>query len=267
MSGDNAQATTNDTEQLNYQRTGDGEPIILIHGLFGDLDNLKSISRHLKDHYSVINVDVRNHGQSPHSDKMSYAQMADDVIAVADAEQLDKFHLLGHSMGGKIAMEIALRHPSRVRSLIVADIAPVAYDARHSGILDALCGIDLEQLTSRQDADAQLAETIETKGVRQFLLKNLRKDGDHWFWRFNLKGLQDNYQVLIGEPTSEGQYTGPVLFIRGGLSDYVLEEHRDAIASRFPSARPKTIENTGHWLHAEQPDAFNKAVSDFLEAR
>lgn len=250
--------------QLNYERQGSGEPVILIHGLFGDLDNLKSISRSLADSYTVVNLDVRNHGQSPHCDEMSYAAMAQDVITIADEEGFDKFHLLGHSMGGKIAMEIALRYPSRVRSLIVADIAPVAYDARHSSILDALCSIDVDNLSSRQEADDQLAKSIETKGVRQFLLKNLRKDNDNWFWRFNLKGLQANYSTLIGEPTSEGQYTGPVLFIRGEKSDYVTTDHRDAIAQRFPSARPQTIKGTGHWLHAEKPQEFNQLVGDFL---
>ena len=251
--------------QLNFERQGEGDPIILIHGLFGDLDNLKSISRALTDSYTVINLDVRNHGQSPHCDAMNYTDMADDVVAIADAEGFASFHLLGHSMGGKIAMEIALRYPRRVRSLIVADIAPVAYDARHSSILDALSSISIERLASRAQADAQLAETIETKGVRQFLLKNLRKDGDNWFWRFNLAALRDNYQTLIGAPTSEGQYSGPVMFIRGENSDYVTEAHTHAIVSRFPRATPQTIKDTGHWLHAEKPTEFNQLVSDFLE--
>lgn len=251
--------------QLNYESQGSGDPIILIHGLFGDLDNLKSISRSLTDSYTVVNLDVRNHGQSPHCEEMSYAAMAEDVIAIADEQGFDKFHLLGHSMGGKIAMEIALRYPSRVRSLIVADIAPVAYDARHSSILDALCSINVASLNSRQEADEQLAQSIETKGVRQFLLKNLRKDNDQWFWRFNLKGLQDNYTTLIGEPTREGQYTGPVLFIRGEKSDYVTSEHTDAIAQRFPAARPETIAGAGHWLHAEKSKEFNQLVSGFLD--
>lgn len=251
--------------QLNYERQGNGEPIILIHGLFGDLDNLKSISRSLTEQYTVINLDVRNHGQSPHCDAMSYTEMAADVINIAEKEGFDSFHLLGHSMGGKIAMEIALRYPSRVRSLIVADIAPVAYDARHSSIIDALSGIDVDALASRQHADEQLATSIETKGVRQFLLKNLRKDGDRWFWRFNLDALKANYESLIGAPTSDGQFTGPVLFIRGEKSDYVTQEHTQAIATRFPLAKPVTIEGTGHWLHAEKPSEFNLLVSDFLE--
>lgn len=251
--------------QLNYECQGSGDPVILIHGLFGDLDNLKSISRSLTDSYTVVNLDVRNHGQSPHCDAMSYAAMAEDVIAIADEQGFAKFHLLGHSMGGKIAMEIALRYPSRVRSLIVADIAPVVYDARNSSILDALCSIDVDSLNSRQEADEQLAKSIETKGVRQFLLKNLRKNNDKWFWRFNLSGLQSNYTTLSGEPTGEGQYIGPVLFIRGEKSDYVTSEHTDAIAQRFPAARPETIDGTGHWLHAEKPKEFNQLVSDFLD--
>lgn len=256
--------------QLNYEQRGSGEPVILIHGLFGDLDNLKSISRHLADNYTVVNLDVRNHGQSPHTDDMNYADMASDVIAIADAEGFDRFHLLGHSMGGKIAMEIALRYPSRVLSLIVADIAPVAYDARHSTIIEALTSIDTDALQSRQQADKQLAESIDSQGVRQFLLKNLRKDSDdngkeRWYWRFNLPALKANYTTLIGAPTSAGQYTGPTLFIRGAQSDYVTTEHRDAIVQRFPNAQPKTIEGAGHWLHAEKPTAFNQLVSGFLE--
>ncbi|MGX5913857.1 alpha/beta fold hydrolase [Aliidiomarina sp. Khilg15.8] len=250
--------------QLNYESTGSGDPIILIHGLFGDLDNLKSISRELADNYKVVNVDVRNHGQSPHSDDMDYASMADDVLAVADAEGFKRFHLLGHSMGGKIAMEIALRHPDRVDSLIVADIAPVAYDPHHHETLDALCAIDLDNLESRQQADAELAKSIETKGVRQFLLKNLRKEGEHWIWRCNLAALQANYEALTGAPTSDGQYQGAVLFIRGELSDYVQRSHTDEIATRFPLARAETIEGTGHWLHAEKPQEFNQLVQDFL---
>ncbi|RUO25900.1 alpha/beta hydrolase [Aliidiomarina minuta] len=250
--------------QLNYESSGSGTPVILIHGLFGDLDNLKSISRSLSDDYQVINIDVRNHGQSPHCDDMDYADMADDVIAITKELDLDKFHLLGHSMGGKIAMEIALRHPSQVRSLVIADIAPVAYDARHTEIIDALCAIDVESLENRQEADKELAKTINEKGVRQFLLKNLRKDGDNWFWRFNLAALKANYEKLIGAPTSEGQYNGPVLFIRGEKSDYVQQSHRDEIAPRFPRATAETIEGAGHWLHAEKPTEFNRLVADFI---
>lgn len=254
--------------KLNYEVSGptDAPAVVLIHGLFGDLDNLKSISRALNSDYRVINVDVRNHGQSPWSDTMTFSEMAKDVLEVLAQEEIEDAYFLGHSMGGKIAMEIALQHAERVLALVIADIAPVAYDARHSTIIDALCAVDLSRINSRQDADEQLAESIETKGVRQFLLKNLRKQEDgRWCWRMNLQALENCYPELIGSPAEAGCYNGPVLFIRGGDSDYIQSKHRDAILQRFPQAQSKTIEGVGHWLHAEKPNVFNGLVSRFLD--
>lgn len=254
--------------KLNYETSGDREnpALVLIHGLFGDADNLKSISRELSDSYYVVNVELRNHGSSPWTDSMPFPAMAADISAVLDAENIEQAHLLGHSLGGKVAMEFALRHPDQVLSLVVADIAPVAYDARHTSILDAFEAVKLSDLKSRQDADKQLSESINEAGVRMFLLKNLRKNEDgEWHWRLNLEGLRKCYEDLIGEPQREGKYQGPVLFIRGGRSDYIQEQHRDAITSRFPKAEAKTIAETGHWLHAEKPAVFNGIVRRFLE--
>jgi len=163
-------------------------------------------------------------------------------------------------------MEFALEHPERVHSLIIADIAPVAYDARHNAILDALEAVDIDSVNSRQDADKALANTIETKGVRQFLLKNLRKTDNGWEWRLNLSGLRRCYADLIGAPAQEGEFSGPVLFIRGGNSDYIQEQHREAITRRFPQAEAKTIAEAGHWLHEEKPAVFNGLVERFLES-
>lgn len=250
--------------QLNFEESGQGPAIVLIHGLFGDLDNLKSLSRHLENQYRVINIDLRNHGQSPWTDTMQLPEMAADLVHLLDQLGIEQTHLLGHSLGGKVAMEFALRYPERVCSLIAADIAPVAYDARHTSILDALEALDLSAITSRQEADQQLAKSIETKGVRQFLLKNLRKDNAGWHWRLNLAGLRQCYPDLIGAPQQDGCFAGPVLFIRGGDSDYVLPEHRDAILKLFPQAESKTIAGTGHWLHAEKPSVFNGLVERFL---
>lgn len=257
-----------DAVKLNYETAGKPEnpALILIHGLFGDADNLKSISRELSDDYFIINVELRNHGSSPWTERMPFVDMAADIEAVMAAENLTEAHLLGHSLGGKVAMEFALRHPQQVLSLIVADIAPVAYDARHTSILDALEAVDLSALKSRQDADKQLSDSIQEAGVRMFLLKNLRKnDAGEWHWRLNLAGLRACYEDLIGAPQDKGQYDGPVLFIRGGRSDYIQESHRDAITSRFPQAEAKTIAETGHWLHAEKPTVFNGIVRRFLE--
>ncbi|WP_194755438.1 alpha/beta fold hydrolase [Aliidiomarina indica] len=252
---------------LNYETSGkSSQPaIILVHGLFGDLDNLKSISRALQDDYYVVNIELRNHGNSPWTDSMALAEMAEDIREVMQELDIESAYLLGHSLGGKVVMEFALKHPEQTRALIVADIAPVAYDARHTSILDALEALNLDTINSRQDADKQLAEHIDERGVRSFLLKNLRKEDDQWQWRMNLEGLRSCYPDLIGAPQNEGTYKGPVLFIRGGRSDYVTEKHRPDIQARFPAAESKTIAETGHWLHAEKPQVFNGIVQRFLE--
>ena len=255
---------------LNFEELGvaaeEADTVVLIHGLFGDLDNLKSISRALQNDYHVVNIDLRNHGSSPWTDTMRFVEMAADLEDLLDKLKIKEAHILGHSLGGKVAMEFALEHPERVRSLIIADIAPVAYDARHNTILDALEAIDLDLVNSRQDADKALTNAIETKGVRQFLLKNLRKTENGWEWRLNLAGLRKCYADLIGAPAQEGEFSGPVLFIRGGSSDYIQEQHREAITRRFPKAESKTIAEAGHWLHAEKPAVFNGLVERFLES-
>lgn len=251
---------------LHTELTGQpGKPaVVLIHGLFGSYENLGMIARSLSEQYQVVNVDVRNHGRSGHSADMSYRQMADDLAQTLDALELAQVALLGHSMGGKLAMTFALLHPERVTKLILADIAPVAYPPRHNSIFAGLEAVDLAKLTSRAEADKQLAEYINEAGVRQFLLKSLVKDNDRFYWRFNLAALKANYAALIGEPLVQGQYSGPVLFIKGDDSDYILPEHRPAILQLFPQAQAKIIQGTGHWLHAEKPAAFTKLVQDFL---
>lgn len=252
---------------LNYETLGQSTApaLVLIHGLFGDLDNLKSISRALSDSYYVINVDLRNHGQSPWTDTMSFIAMAKDVLTVLDTLNIEQAFLLGHSLGGKVAMEIALQYPDRVRALVVADIAPVSYEPSHNTILDALETLNLTHVDSRQSADTVLAESIHEVGVRQFLLKNLYKADSGWAWRMNLAALRNCYLGLIGSPSSEGVYSGPVLFIRGGRSDYIQAQHKSAIVSRFPQAQSKTINDVGHWLHAEKPTVFNGLVQRFLD--
>uniref|UniRef100_A0A486XHH5 Esterase ybfF n=1 Tax=Rheinheimera sp. BAL341 TaxID=1708203 RepID=A0A486XHH5_9GAMM len=242
----------------------DKPAIVLIHGLFGSYENLGVIERSLSSQYHVINLDVRNHGRSEHSNEMSYALMADDLADTLDALQLHKVAILGHSMGGKLAMAFALTYPQRVSKLILADIAPVSYPPRHNVIIAGLQAVDLANLSSRAEADKQLSAFISEMGVRQFLLKSLVKDNDTFYWRFNLKALQDNYPALIGAPMVSGQYDGPVLFIKGGDSDYILPEHKAAIMQQFPKAQAKIIQGTGHWLHAEKPAAFTKLVEDFL---
>lgn len=250
---------------LEYQTLGnaDSPAVVLIHGLFGDKDNLKSLARDLQQDYYCIMVDARNHGDSPHCDSMSYVDMAADVLATMDQLKVTSFAVVGHSMGGKIAMQLALDNPNRVSRAVFADIAPAAYDGSHDDIINALKRIDLNQLTSRSDADAELSNTITSQGVRQFLLKNLRKTDNGYAWRLNLSGLLAHYDSIAANVT-DGHFDGPVLFIKGGNSDYLTEAHRDDISRRFSLVTVKVIEGTGHWLHAEKPRIFNRLVEEFL---
>lgn len=257
---------------LNYRITGEGSPLILLHGLFGSLDNLGGISRRLQDKWQIHALDQRNHGSSPHTDDMGYPAMAEDVLAYMDARGLDKASILGHSMGGKTAMQVALTAPDRVDRIIVADIAPVAYQPRHDAVLEGLTSVDLGSIRSRQDADRVLAEYVEEPGVRQFLLKNLvrvtEEERDHYpgpyRWRLNLPVIEQCYPRLALAPEGDAPFEGPVLFIKGADSAYIQEKHRDEIRKRFPSADLRIIEGTGHWLHAEKPDSFAALCRRFL---
>lgn len=258
--------------ELNHRITGDGPPLILLHGLFGSLENLGGISRRLQEQWQIHALDQRNHGSSPHTDTMDYPAMADDVLAYMDARGLDKAAILGHSMGGKTAMQVALRAPERVERIIVADIAPVTYQPRHDAVLEGLTSVDLGSIRSRQDADRVLADYVEEPGVRQFLLKNLVRVGedernDHpglYRWRLNLPVIEQSYPGLARAPEGDGPFEGPVLFIKGADSAYIQEKHRDEIRRLFPNADLRIITGTGHWLHAEKPDSFAALCRRFL---
>jgi len=262
------------TVTLNHRITGEGPPLILLHGLFGSLDNLGGIARRLEDQWQIHALDERNHGSSPHTDAMDYPSMADDVIAYMDAQGIDKASLLGHSMGGKVAMQVALRAPERVQMLIVADIAPVTYKPRHDAILEGLTGIDLAEVRSRQDADRLMAGFVDEPGVRQFLLKNLERipreqqeeGGPVFRWRLNLPVIDACYENLARAPEGDKPFTGPVLFLKGAESAYIQEKHRDEIERLFPHAQLRIIQGTGHWLHAEKADSFAALCRRFLSA-
>ena len=250
---------------LHTDITGQGQPLVLIHGLFGSYENLGVIARALQQDFQLINVDLRNHGRSPKASEMDYPQMAEDVFTTLTQLGITQCAVLGHSMGGKVAMQMALSQPERIRKLILADISPVVNEPRHQRILQGLASIDLLQLTDRKHADSLLQPFVDELGVRQFLLKNLYKDQqDQFQWRFNLTALIENYQQLLAAPTATGPYTGDTLFIKGGNSDYIQAAHQPLILQLFPTASAKIIQGTGHWLHAEKPAAFSKIVSDFL---
>ncbi len=258
--------------ELNHRITGEGAPLILLHGLFGSLENLGGIARRLQDDWQIHALDQRNHGSSPHTETMDYPAMASDVIAYMDRQGIDKACILGHSMGGKVAMQVALQAPARVERVIVADIAPVSYKPRHDAILEGLKSIDLNAVASRQDADQRLAEQVDALATRQFLLKNLERvprdeqseGGPLFRWRLNLPVIDACYGNLSQAPEGDGPYQGPVLFLKGADSAYIQEKHRESIQQLFPAAELRVIQDTGHWLHAEKPDTFAALCRRFL---
>ena len=255
------------SQHLHYQQLGQGEHIVLIHGLFGSLENLNRVAKHLSHHFCVTSIDVRNHGSSYHQQGMSYSELAQDVIALLNVLSIKSCHFLGHSMGGKIAMQIALSNPQRVNKLIVADIAPVEYPAHHLTIIKGLQTIDLTKVHKRKDADKQLAHYVEELGVRQFLLRNLvlNEQGKFQF-KCSLTNIEQGYpQIMTRNEVQEGQqFKGMTLFIKGANSDYILAKHQSTITALFPNAKAKIIQGAGHWLHVEKTTAFNKIVMDFL---
>ncbi|MFT7388560.1 MAG: esterase [Candidatus Endobugula sp.] len=241
-------------------------PLLVIHGLFGSLDNLGLIARRLSDTYCVYSIDLPNHGRSAHTQTTSLALLAESVVAWMSEQGIEKAHVLGHSLGGKVGMEIALRYPEKVDRLVVADIAPVAYTARHNDVFAAFKAVDLTVINNRIDADKMMQPCVGELSTRSFLLKNLEKTKDGaWYWRANIDGLIAAYEQLIDANSQDlTAFTRPVLFIKGELSPYILPEHRESIVSLFPFASVKIISGTRHWLHAEKPDIFVGIVRRFL---
>lgn len=250
---------------LHHRITGSGQPLVMLHGLFGSQENLGAISRLLADQYQIHGLDLRNHGRSPHTRAHSYPLMVEDVIAYMDRAGLERAHFIGHSMGGKTAMQLALSHPQRVERLVVLDIAPVLYKPHHQQILAGLQSLDLAELKSRSEADQLLATHVPELAVRQFLLKNLVKAGpDRFGWRINLEALIQNYPNIMEGQQNQPPFPRPVLFVKGGDSDYIQAEHWPKIQELFPAAVMRIIPRTGHWLHAEKPEVVAAAIRRFL---
>lgn len=252
--------------QLNYKKLGEGQALIILHGLFGSLDNWMTLAKKWSENYQVWIVDQRNHGQSPHSDEFDYSLMAEDLKNFIEEHQIDRPIILGHSMGGKTAMEFAVNYPNSLKKLIVVDIAPVSYQVHHYGIIEALESVDLDKVQSRKDAEEQLKSKIKEFGIRQFLLKNLyRKSKEEYAWRFNLPIIKKQIVPISEWSISDKTYEGDTLFISGENSDYILPEYGAEIAAKFPNYELEEIANAGHWVHAEAPEEFSKAVEGFLE--
>jgi esterase len=255
--------------QLNFRHyPGPGNALLILHGLFGNLANWNWQSQEFCRHFSVYALDMRNHGSSPHNNYMNYPAMANDVLEFLDNQEIARCDLIGHSMGGKIAMQITLSNPDRVDRLVVADIAPVAYPAGkggHDEVFDGLEAVDLATVTSRREAEQSMKAHIREEAVRQFLLANLLKDDNgNMVWRFNLTALKANYDALRENVEVNAPCDKPVLFVKGQLSNYIQERHRGEMLRIFPHSEIVEVEGAGHWLHAEKAQAFNTAVKDFL---
>ncbi len=246
-------------------RGEDGPWVLLLHGLFGSHNNLGGIARVLSAHYRVLMVDLRNHGRSPHSDFMSYDHMVTDFVGLLDQHDIDSAIVIGHSMGGKLAMGLASQHSQRVRAAVIVDIAPVDYPPHHETVFRALRSLDLRGLKSRAQADKQMAREIDDIGLRQFLLSNLKRADDGFQWRMNLNVIEEQYDEIAAAPELKQPYQGPCLFIRGGESDYIDADGRQIIQRWFPGAEIATIEESGHWPHSQHPEAFNTLVESFLQ--
>lgn len=252
--------------QLNFKESGQGRVVVLLHGLFGSLDNWHPIALRLAENYHVFVIDQRNHGSSPHCAEMNYPLMATDVNELLVSRGIEKAFVIGHSMGGKTAMQFALHFPERVEKLIIEDMAPRAYRPSHDKIFAALLALDLTRFQSRQEMEDALAPEISSLVLRRFLLKNLGRNADGtFFWKINLRGLSENY-LQLGEPVSGSEpFAKPALFIRGGQSKYLNVEDEPLIRELFPAAKIETIAHAGHWVHAEAQEDFLKLVLDFLE--
>jgi esterase len=246
--------------------TGEGPPVLLIHGLFGMGSNLGALARTLQDRYSVHSIDLPNHGRSVWLADASLAGMAQHLRAYLDGRGISRTAVVGHSLGGKVGMELALGEPDRVAALVVADIAPVSYPPHHDSVFSGLQAVAMARPSSRSEARDILAQSVEEPGVIDFLLLSLARDAQgHWNWRFNLEVLLSDYASVRAAPAGARQFGGPVLFIKGGASEYIRSDHRDVVNQFFPAAQLKIMDGCGHWLHAEQPRLFNGIVGRFLD--
>lgn len=263
--------------QLFYkQYSTTGKSLIILHGLFGQQGNWSMQAKAFAENFKVYGFDARNHGQSPHAESMSYAEMAADILETMDVIGIPVADFIGHSMGGKIAMQLALTHPERVGKLLVVDIAPVNYDTGPNEELLALQELELDKISSRKDADLILQTRLPNKAIRDFLLTNLQRNSEGAFqWRMNLAVIVKDYALLKSweevEAKEDGknrrnEFSGETLFVKGENSSYLLTAHTDETLMLFPKAKVKVIQDAGHWVHNEKPEQFFNVAQKFLLA-
>lgn len=252
---------------LNYKEYGSGKPLIVLHGLLGSLDNWHTLATEWgKQGLHVYTLDLRNHGRSPHTEHHSTKLMVDDLKDFMDQRGLTKASLLGHSMGGKVVMQFAVNHPSLVDKLIVADMAPRAYrPGAHDDVFNAIFNVDLTKAHTRKEVEEAMSVYLGDFGTRQFVMKGLdRLDEGKYKWKFNVQTLFHDYPDILPEVSATASFNGPVLFIKGGNSLYIQEKDMPLIKKLYPSAVVHTIDQAGHWLHADNPSAFFEEVKNFL---
>ncbi|MED5402768.1 MAG: alpha/beta fold hydrolase [SAR324 cluster bacterium] len=255
------------TLTLYSRKVGENGPdFVVLHGLFGSGKNWRSFAGSLEEDFQVWTLDARNHGDSPHADSMSYQQMAEDVVRFVDENELENVILLGHSMGGKTAMQLALQFPDRIAALIVVDIAPVCYDHQQKQLklIEAMQGLHIAAEMSRSDIEKKLALKIPEKRLLSFLMTNLYRQNGQFQWRIGLEQIAASMPYLLNYPELNSVFKGPVQFIGGENSAYLKFEYHALIRKFFPESRITMLKNCGHWLHVEQPAAFQKTVKEFL---
>jgi pimeloyl-ACP methyl ester carboxylesterase len=251
--------------RLNFKKSGKGPPLLILHGLFGSGNNWKTIAKSFIDHFEVYLIDLRNHGKSPHSDAFNYDLMAEDIDELLRDNGLERVNIIGHSMGGKTAINFSLRNPDKVLKLIVVDIGIKEYPVKDTEMLEALIEMDFNKILTRQDADKCLAKTVLEFNVRQFLLQNLYWTKDRKLaWKMNLKALVERIDE-IGKPQfSDKPFISPCLFVKGSDSDYVLEEDKEGINQVFTNCEIRSIPGANHWVHIDKPREFLDIVLEFL---
>ena len=251
--------------KLHFKKFGSGDPVLILHGLFGISDNWITIAKSLAKKYLVYLLDMRNHGRSPHTEAFTYADMVEDIYEFLTDMSLRQVSIIGHSMGGKTAMNFAQEYPHRINKLIIIDISPRKYPVFHRNIIDGLLTLDISKLNSRKDADEKLTEKISSRRIRQFLLKNLTRNDDGFFtWRINLPVIAESLSEIGAEIKSKSAFSTPTLFIRGGKSEYIGESDFQLIQDQFTNSEIITIPGASHWVHSEAPEEVFKVIDAFL---